>query len=253
MDLTSPVRRLRASLCFAAAALLVLLVAAPGAYADKDTQHWRYKVDGFDYQGEGYLEGGHFPNATCTAFEDTLWEGLVDTAPPLELAQLSFGHASLTIGEHGTEGEIEATTPVESKLHDAFHRESTACGPDGTETDSTTHVCNSGLESNQTVLVGMDAGVGKNRLTVTWNFFQDTGDGSRLVPNSFSCVEPFRFGDDDGCKDTRVSISKFNAKRVSLPFNCLALTTTPPPGTNYTRFGTTVGANGTLHLKRTNK
>jgi hypothetical protein len=216
-------------------------------------EHWRYKVTGFDYLAEGYLEGGHFPNATCTAFEDAFWEGNVSTAPPTELSLLTFGSASLTVGHHGTKGEIEASTPVESKLYDAFHRQSTACAEDGTESDSTTHVCESGLDSNQETLVSIDAGVGSNRVTLSWNFFQDTGDASKLIPNSFSCVEPFTFGQDDGCKDTKVPISRFNDKRVSLPFHCLAMSTTPPPGTSYTRFGTTVGAEGTLQLKRTNK
>jgi hypothetical protein len=240
-------------------AVLISLFAATSAYAggsggSSGSEHWRYKVDGFDYEAGAYLEGGHFPNATCTPFEDAFWEGVVDTKPPAdETVPLSFGTASLKIGPHGTKGEIEATTPVTSTLSDAFHRETTACAEDGTETDSTTHVCNSALDSNQEVLVDFEAGVGSNRLTVLWNFFQDTGDGSRLVPNSFTCVEPFMFSEDDGCPVTKVPISKLNAKKVSLPFNCLAMSTTPPPGTNYTRFGTTVGASGTLHLLRLKK
>jgi hypothetical protein len=252
MNAIAPMRGLR----FALVTVLMGLILAWPAAARSDTggvEHWRYKVTGFDYQADGYLEGGHFPNATCTAFEDAFWEGNVLTAPPTELSQLTFGHAFLTIGNHATTGEIEATTPVESTLVNAFHRESTACAEDGTETDSTTHTCSSGLDSNQETLVAIDAGVGSNRVTLTWNFFQDTNDASKLVPNSFSCVEPFTFGSDDGCKDTRVSISRFNDKRLSLPFNCLAMSTTPPPGTSYTRFGTTVGAEGSLQLKRTKK
>jgi hypothetical protein len=101
-------------------------------------------------------------------------------------------------------------------------------------------------------LVDISGGVG-NRVRITWNFFQDNGD--RLVPNTFTCGQPFKFSEPlpgvTCSKGLTASLAKLTAKTVKLPFFCLSTATTPPPETNYTRFGSTVTATGALFLKRT--
>jgi hypothetical protein len=75
------------------------------------------------------------------------------------------------------------------------------------------------------------------------------------VPTTFFCGKPFKFAaaspEDCSKAPTSVPLSKFTARIVKLPFFCLATTTKPPPGTNYTRFGSIVIGKGALILKRT--
>jgi hypothetical protein len=155
----------------------------------------------------------------------------------------------LKIHRHGTSGEVEAKTSIESKFT-GTHRETTACEHE-LESAHTESDCSSSEETEMTALVDISGGVG-NRARITWNFFQDNGD--RLVPNTFTCGEPFKFSDPSegvNCKAPKVDLSTLTAKKVKLPFFCLSTATSPPPGTNYTKFGSAVTAKGALFLTRT--
>lgn len=232
-------------------ALLTLLLASPAAQANKNgVASYKYKVTRFDYHATGQLTGGKF-QPVCTPAEDALWEGDI-TTDDAEIAELGkVGGASLKIHRHGTSGDLEAKTTIESKFT-ATHRETTACENES-ESASSTSNCTGGLESEMNVLVDISGGVG-TRVRINWNFFQDKGQGN-LVPNTFECGEPFEFPDatEINCtKGTRIAnLAKFTSKRVKLPFQCLSSTTTPPPGRVYTRFGAVANAKGALFLKRT--
>jgi hypothetical protein len=244
----SPPRARRAAPSIALFMLLAALALSPAAEAGvRSSASFNYKVTRFDFHASGQLSGGRFA-AACSP-TDALWEGEVFTDDS-ELASLGkVGDASLKIHRHGTSGEVEAKTSVESKFT-GFHRETTACEKE-LESAHTESSCTEGGETEMTALVDIAGGVG-NRVRITWNFFQDNGD--RLVPNTFRCGEPFSFSDPAAgvnCKGSTANLAKLTAKKVKLPFFCLSTATTPPPGTNYTRYGSTVTAKGALFLTRT--
>jgi hypothetical protein len=54
-----------------------------------------------------------------------------------------------------------------------------------------------------------------------------------------------------GICTTKAGLNKFTSKTVTLPFNCLFTTSTPPAGRNYTKYSAVAHAQGALHLKRT--
>jgi hypothetical protein len=252
MGRISPKRASCTSLGIVITALLALLIASPAAHADKNgVARYKYKVTRFDYHAKGQLTGGKF-QPVCTPAEDALWGGDI-TTDDAELSALGkVGDASLTIHGHGTNGELEAKTMIDSKFT-ATHRETTACEHES-ESASSTSNCTGDLESEMNVLVDISGGVG-NRARITWNFFQDNGQGN-LVPNTFQCVEPFEFSDglgDMNCtKGTTIAnLDKFTSKTVRLPFQCRSSTTTPPPGRVYTKFGAVAKAKGALFLTRT--
>jgi hypothetical protein len=244
-----PQRTLCTASAIALAILYALLVVAPAAHAGvSDSASFGYKVTRFDYHASGQLSGGLFA-PVCTP-TDALWEGEV-TTDDSQLAPLGkVGDASLKIHRHGTSGDVEAKTSIESKFT-GFHRETTAC-KDESESAHTESNCAGGVETEMTALVEISGGVG-TRVRIEWNFFEENGD--RLVPNTFTCGEPFKFSDPSvgvTCsKGVTANLAKLTAKTVKLPFFCLYTTTSPPPGTSYTKFGSTVTAKGALFLKRT--
>ena len=231
------------------AALLGLLLVAPAAVAGKGgTASYEYKVAGGSYDATGELTGGKVADCVGVA----LWQGTVTTAES-DLSDLNLGKASLKIHGDGSSGSIGAQFQVTSTLGDAFHRITTACDEFGSETDYTRTDCTSRPVDNPLrARVVISGGVG-NRVTLLWNFFIP-GGGGFLVSNVFNCVEPLRFPgrspNGDICK-TRVGLSKFTAKTVKLPFNCLYVTTTPPIGSRYSRYSSTASAAGFIMLKRT--
>jgi hypothetical protein len=252
MGRISPRRALRTSPGIALTALLALMVFSPVAQAGvSDTAEYEYKVTGFDYTATGHLSGAHLPSERCTPVEDSSWEGDVTTTEA-ELSTLTFGDGSLDIHSHGTTGELQAEMPVDSNFK-ASHTETTGCDSEGlVDTTFSTQPC---VEEDQSVLkldVKIHGGVG-TQVKLTWDFFIDDGDS--LVPTGFTCIKPFRFapGSAKNClKSTRTaSLDKFTARRVKIPFSCVYSTKTPPPGTNYTIYGSVVKAKGTLQLKRT--
>jgi hypothetical protein len=234
------------------AMLLALLAFSPAVHASvSDTASYEYKVTGFDYHASGQLDGGRFQSA-CTPVEDSLWEGEITTAEAEpELSALHFGNASLEVHPHGTSGDIDAEMLVESKFS-ASHTETTACESNGDVASIFTTPCNEEGQTKLTAHVKINGRVG-NRVKLTWDFFLD--DGGSLVPSTFTCVKPFQFpeGSSKDCsKGTRTaSLGKFTAKKVKVPFLCLYSTTTPPRGSNYTRFGAVAYAKGALFLRRT--
>ena len=67
-------------------------------------------------------------------------------------------------------------------------------------------------------------------------------------------MEPLKFPGRSPGKDycqTRAGLSKFTAKTVKLPFNCLYETVTPPIGSHYSSYTSTASAKGFIRLKRT--
>jgi hypothetical protein len=244
-----PQRALRTSSAIALATLFALLVPTPAAHAGvSDSASFGYTVTRFDYHAGGQLSGGLF-GAVCTP-TDALWEGEVTTDDSQVAPLGKVGDASLKIHRHGTSGEVEAKTSIESKFT-GFHRETTACEKE-LESAHTESSCAGGVETEMTALVDISGGVG-TRVRIAWNFFEDNGD--RLVPNTFTCGEPFKFSDPSAgvtcSKGLTANLAKLTAKIVKLPFFCLYTATAPPPGTNYTKFGSTVTAKGALFLKRT--
>jgi hypothetical protein len=242
----SPGRAFLASLGVVLTAQLALLICTSAVYASNSgTAHYEYHVTGVDYHATGQVSGGRF-QGECTPAEDALWEGDV-TSDDSELRQLvKLGDGSLKVLPHGTSGDIEAKFFVESKFS-ASHRETTAC-ENGSESASSTLSCMNSSESEQRVLVDISGGVG-DRVKLAWTFSLEDGSGSQLVPNTFSCVEPYVF--PIGICTTKAGLNKLTSRTVTLPFDCLYTTSTPPAGRNYTKYAAVAHANGALHLKRT--
>jgi hypothetical protein len=236
------------------AALLPLLIFSPAAQAGvSNVANYKYRVTGFEYKASGELSAGHF-NSACTPVDDSLWEGTVATTEAdTELSSLRFGTGALEIGPHGTEGNFAAETMVYSKFS-ASYTETTGCAGDGTVASIGTTPCGQTSETKLSAFLNVQGKVG-NRVKLTWEFSINHGDG--LVPTTFGCVKPFKFvavaPGDCSKAPTTVPLSKFTAKIVKLPFFCLATATKPPPGTNYTRFGSVVIGKGALVLKRVGK
>jgi hypothetical protein len=243
-------RRLVAAATAATAVFALLALSSAASAGVSDSADYEYKVVGFDYKASAQLSGGHFL-PSCTAVEDSLWEGKVTTTDAAELAPLNLGDASLEVHPHGSSGQISAETQVGSKFS-AKHTETTQCDETGSVVSTSTHSCTEDDETGLTAQVEIKGGIG-DRVKLTWNFFID--DGQSLVPTTFTCVKPFQFApgySKDCSKGTSLlSLEKFTAKMVKIPFFCLYKTSRRPPGTNYTKFGSTANARGTLTLKRT--
>ncbi len=234
-----------ASVGIALIALLALLGASPAAFASESgTAHWTYRVAAVDYNATGSLAGGRIPGG-CVGI--ALWEGDVSTNNDTEVAPLSLGKVSLTVHAHGTSGTGNAKIDVNSKLSNAYHRVTTACDENENETAFTMTPCTGSIASKMHVSVRISGGVG-TRVKLVWDFFQFGGASGTLVPDSFSCVEPFRFPDET-CT-TKASLGALNHKKVNLPFKCFYSTITPPPGSGYTRYEASSYATGVLKLKR---
>ena len=247
MDRILPGRAFCISLGVALTTLLALLVASPAALARvSSTAHYSYKVVGVDYTAAGQLAGARFRGA-CVGI--AMWEGDVATGTggEGELSELASGKASLTIHGHGTSGSVDANMGVESKFSNAFYRETTACDSSESETAFTLTPCMQTVDSKLHVHVRIAGGVG-TRVKLSWYFFQHNGAAGKLVPDTFSCVEPYQF--PDGSCTTRATLNAFTSKTVKLPFSCFFSTSTPPPGRNYTKYLSAARATGALHLKR---
>lgn len=226
-------------------ALLTLLCASPTAFASvSSTTHYEYKAIRLTYMANGDLAGGRVPGP-CVGI--ALWEGKVKTEAESDLLSTLVGKASLTIGPHGTSGSGYAKADAKSQFSEAFHRETTACDENGNETAFTMTPCTGAIDSKMHVSMRVNGGVG-NRVKLIWDFFQYGGASGTLVPDSFSCVEPFKF--PDGTCTSRESLGAFNQLFVRLPFRCFYSTSTPPPGSNYTRYTSSSYALGELELKR---
>jgi hypothetical protein len=228
-------------------ALLALLCASPAAFSSAgSTTHYEYKVIRLTYDATGDLAGGRVPGG-CVG--TALWEGKIKTEAETDLLSTSVGKASLTIGPHGSSGSGYAKADAKSTLSEAFHRETTACDENGNETAFTMTPCAGSLDSKMHVSMRISGGVG-TRLKVVWDFFQYGGASGTLVPDSFTCGEPFRF--PDGTCMSRANLGEFNHRFVQLLFRCFYTTSTPPAGSNYTRYASSSYAQGVLDLKRKN-
>ncbi|MDX6605175.1 MAG: hypothetical protein QOF23_1684 [Solirubrobacterales bacterium] len=228
-------------------ALLALLCASPAAFSSAGgTTNYEYKVIRLTYDATGDLAGGRAPGCVGTA----LWEGKIKTEAESDLLSSSpFGKASLTIGPHGSSGSGYAKVDAKSQFSEAFHRETTACDENGNETAFTMTPCAGSLDSKMHVSMRISGGVG-TRLKLVWDFFQYGGASGTLVPDTFSCVEPFRF--PDGTCRSKASLGEFNHLFVHLLFRCFYSTSDPPAGSNYTVYTSSSYAQGVLELKRKN-
>jgi hypothetical protein len=228
-------------------ALLTLLCASPAAFAGvSSTTHHEYKVIRLTYMANGDLAGGRVPGG-CVG--TALWEGKVNTEAESDLLSTSAGKAALTIGPHGSSGSGYAKADAKSQLSEAFHRETTACDENENETAFTMTPCTGAIDSKMHVSMRVSGGVG-TRLKLVWDFFQYGGASGTLVPDTFSCVEPFRF--PDGTCRSKASLGEFNHLFVHLLFRCFYSTSDPPAGSNYTVYTSSSYAQGVLELKRKN-
>ncbi|MBA3865037.1 MAG: hypothetical protein H0X42_01620 [Solirubrobacterales bacterium] len=245
--------RARALRVFSGAGLalvLAILIAAPVSADSVGNARYEYKVTGFDYKAIGLLDASKFNTAACTP-EDQFWSGRVITnTADAELSQLDHGSGKAEIHEHGTDGEINVVAKVFSKFF-AAHHETTACDEYGSVSNFTSTPCTDEEESTLRANVEIRGGVGTS-VKVNWSF-STSGEGS-LVPNNFECVKQFKFPDGGGSKCSRSSKSSdltvVASPTLKLPFRCLGKTMVPPPGSEATRFGSTVTASGALYLKR---
>ena len=234
-----------------------LLFAAPPAGANQSgTARYSYNVVGFEYDAAGDLTGGR-ASESCRANYSSGWLAHVGTAatPPDELQSLTFGDASLRIGNRGTTGLVKAALPVTSSLTDGFHVISTVCDNLGTpfedeQKDVTTPCSAPATNSTLRAFVQIAGGVG-NRVQLTWRFEHDNPSGF-LVLNSFRCVEPVAFNEAPACV-TKAKLNTFTRKTATLPFECLYSTSTPPAGTDYTAYSAISFGFGAITLKRTKK
>lgn len=245
----------RASFGIAIAALLTLLFAAPAAGANNSgTARYSYNVVGFEYDAAGDLTGGR-ASESCRAGYSSGWVAHVGTVatPADDLVSLTFGDASLKIGNRGTTGLVKAALPVTSTLTDGFHVISTVCDNLGTpfedeQVDKTTLCSEPGTNSTLRAFVHIAGGVG-DRVKLTWRFEHESPSGF-LVLNSFRCVEPIAFNEAPTCV-TKAKLNTFTRKTAKLPFECLYSTSTAPAGTDYTTYSAISFGFGAITLKRT--
>jgi hypothetical protein len=242
----------RAAACATVTALSVVLGFAASALAGQEgTAKYEYKPTSLHYDALGYLDGSRFGATSCNPNVDAIWSGQVETkstiTDPVE------GEGSFTIAEKGEKGKIVAGKPGFNYMS-ASHSIVTECDtqepPSPSEYQNTD--CNPQIEMESDILIvgKITGGVG-TKVQVKWRISVDPlSTGNFLLPNSLSCVEPFAFPAAD-CKPVTTTIDKFTAPKLSLPFGCFGKTSTPPPGSGYTMYGSSDAAHGTVDLKRT--
>lgn len=246
----------RSSLAVALTASLALLFASPALGDDPDgTARYDYKVTGVDFDASADLAAVRDPG-DCVANYTAGWAGhLTSIAEDSELSPLTFGKGSLKIGNHGTTGKVTAELALVNDFSDAFHLLETVCDNlSTTEVDEgeekLTPCSESGVESDVTISLKINGGVG-NQVKLTWKFVQGDGGAGFLVLNYFRCGgELFEWGQSPTCTSNAV-LNTFTSKSVTLPFNCLYQTTTPPASSYYTSYAEYAYGNGALRLKRT--
>ena len=239
------------------AVLLAILVASPVAIANRYT----YKVAGGAYEANALLDGGHLTGG-CSPNVDALWSGEVNAhLDPLAVTRYAGadeaalvrpeirGNGHLEIKRHGTSGYAFGYLPVKSDFT-GRHDLTTACDASGSVTETKTTPCAAADDAEIFASVHISGGVG-TRLKLSWDvYFVPLSAGGDLVPDVFSCVEPFKFPSAE-CDDGKSTLAKVTAKHVRLPFGCLGTTSVPPPGSGYTKYGTSAAANGYIKLLRT--
>lgn len=231
-------------------AVLTLLCPFSAALASgRGTAHYEYKAIRLTYKANGELLGWQVPGQCLHV---AMWEGQVETEAESSLISPFVGKASLTIGPHGSSGSGYVKADAKSTFNNAFHRETTACDESEHETAFTMTPCGGTLDSKMHVSMRFSGGVG-TRVKVVWDFVQYGGASGGLVPDSFSCVEPFKFPDQTGVHPTctsMASLGQFTHRYVHLSFRCFYEALTPPPGSNYTKYTASAFAFGDLELKR---
>jgi hypothetical protein len=236
--------------CAAVTVLLAVLGFAPSALAEKEeTVKYEFKPTSLKYEAIGFLDGSKLGSASCNPNVDALWSGQVETKSLLKPVQ---GDGSLTITDKGATGKIVAGVPVFSHIN-ASHSLVTACDestpPSPSEYRNTD--CNPGGVDGDLLVVGKVTGGVGTSVQVKWRVsLNPLGSVNELLPNSLSCVEPFAFPPAD-CLRLKTTINKFTDKKPRLPFGCLGKTSSPPPGSGYTDYGSSAAANGAVGLKLT--
>ena len=234
----------------AVTAMVTVLGFAPSALAAKGgTVKYEYEPTSLDYEAIGFLDGSRLGSASCNPNFDALWSGQVETKSLIVPAQ---GEGSFTIKHKGETGKIIADVPAFSHLS-ASHSLVTACD-EGTPPSASAYQnteCNpNSIDSNLRIIGKVTGGVGTG-VEVKWRVSVNLlGTVNDLLPDSFSCVEPFAFPAAD-CLPLKTTINKLTAKKPRLPFGCLGETSTPPVGSGYTTYGSSASANGAVELKRT--
>jgi hypothetical protein len=240
----------RTAACAAVTALLTVLGFAPSALAGKGgTVRYEYEPTSLDYEAIGFLDGSRLGGASCNPNVDALWSGQVETK---SLPGSVQGDGSFTITHKGETGKIVADVPAFSFIK-ASHSLVTACDaamPPSASAYKNTECNPNSINSDLRIVGKVTGGVG-TRVEVKWRLsLNPLGIGNELLPNSFSCVEPFAFPVAD-CLRLKTTINKLTAKKPTLPFGCLGTTSSPPPGSGYKTYGSSAAASGTLALRRT--
>lgn len=230
--------------------LVGALLCAPAAEADRGdgTAEYEYAVTSYSYLGIGDLLATK-SQTTCVPGLTAGWHGGVESND-VELAPLgALGEGSLTIGNRGSTGMVEAELPL-ANAFSATHELATACSQ-GSISDLTQTNCTDD-EPTDVAVHGVITGAVGDRVRVIWDFRQQGAPG-RMVPN-YSCVEEFRFPIDD-CRTKRTKLNLFTRKRFKLRFQCFAQKFGGAgidvfSGESYIATAT---ARGFLHLKRTKR
>jgi len=108
--------------------------------------------------------------------------------------------------------------------------------------------CSQTQDSTLHVHASIAGGVG-TRVKLSWTFFLFAGASGKLLPDTFSCVEPYQF--PDGSCVSRTTLNALTGPSATLRFKCDFATSSPPAGRSYTKYGAVVSATGTIRLKRT--
>jgi hypothetical protein len=223
---------------------------APSAFAEKDdTATYEYKPTDLYYNAIGLLDGGKLGSGACNPNVDAIWSGEVDTYS--YITEKPTGEATFKIKDNGEAGKIFVQRTSFSNFS-AMHSIVTACdnGMPPSPSSYSNSTCSPEPVDSDVLMVGKISGsVGKS-VVVKWRVGQGVGSDDRLVPDSFSCVQPFTFPKAT-CRPLQTTIKKLTDKIVTLPFGCLGTTLTPPAGSGYSQYSSSAAAHGTVTLKRT--
>jgi hypothetical protein len=239
--------------CAAITALLTLLALAPSAFAATDgTVKYEYVPTALVYDATGFVDGSKFGSTSCNPNVDAIWSGEVDAYS--YVSEPTEGDGSFKITEHGETGKFVAHR-LGFATFSASHSLVTGCDdsmpPSANTYENTPCSSPDPAPDIPLLIVGtLTGGVGTS-VNVKWRISTDPlSSANYLLPDSFSCVEPFAFPAAK-CDPIKTTINKLAGKNVKLPFGCLGKTSVPPAGSGYRDYGSSDAASGTLSMKRT--
>lgn len=230
----------------AAGGLAILFLLGPGV-AGAGAAEYEYKVTTFDYLLTANMSAERAPDG-CLAGVSAGWGGTV-AATSSEFQNLNLGDGFLHIGRRGSSGKVDAKGDVDYEFENGTHTIWTVC-PSGMNFGTTveTGPCSTSATGELGMGGVIVGGVG-DKVNILWDFRQNDTVG-RWVPDSFTCVEPMLFANQD-CRTKKVPLRTLTKKKFKLRFLCVANSTTPPEGTDWVNYHSFVAADGFIALQRT--